>query len=87
MFGFLYGEGRFPTPLRRIGREDSACAKGLGNTLLHIPKPMSENPKSKSFGWPFWLVLTLIVFLLAGLTAPMTIRCRKKPEQTEATSA
>ncbi|GEM_PF-2333929 len=63
-----------------------SSAKGLGNTLLHIPKPMSENPKSKSFGWPFWLVLTLIVFLLAGLTAPMTIRCRKKPEQTEATS-
>jgi hypothetical protein len=26
----------FLTPLRRIGREDSACEKGLGNTLLHI---------------------------------------------------
>jgi len=47
---------------------------------------MPTKPKSKSFGWLFWLVTVVIIIALAGLTAPMVIRCPKKPDQTEATS-
>ena len=49
------------------------------------PDEPIEKPK-KPFPWRHWLLGAFILFLLALLTAPMTIRCRKKSEQTEATS-
>ncbi len=44
-----------------------------------------EKPK-KSFPWLALLITIIIIAALAGLTAPMVIRCPKKSDQTEATS-
>jgi len=58
------------------------------NPMNSNESPPDEEPlaRKKSFGWPFWLFLTVTLVVLAGLTAPMVIRCKKKPEQTGATS-
>ena len=50
--------------------------------------PPTEEPiaEKKSAGWVFWLVLVVVILAMAGLTAPMVIRCPKKASQTEATS-
>jgi type II secretory pathway pseudopilin PulG len=47
-------------------------------------KPL-ETPK-KPFPWLTSLLILLAIGALAGLTAPMVIRCPKKADQTEATS-
>lgn len=52
---------------------------------------MSENPSPpkkayRPFGWQFWTVLAVIIFVLAGLSRPKVIRCPKNAPQTEAVS-
>lgn len=56
--------------------------------MNHSDDPPETNaiPASKSFGWPFWIVLAVILSILAGLTKPTVIRGPKKSGQTEATS-
>ncbi len=49
------------------------------------PAEPLEKPK-KSFPWFYCLLALTVIVVLAGLTAPMVIRCPKKPDQTEATS-
>jgi len=51
-----------------------------------IPSQSSEAPRKKS-SWSLVLkgfLVATVVMLVAGLTAPMVIRCRKKSDQTEA---
>jgi type II secretory pathway pseudopilin PulG len=43
-----------------------------------------EPPKKPTFNWLMLVVGILVVMALAGLTAPITVRSRKKPDQTEA---
>lgn len=51
---------------------------------IPITEPV-EKPK-KSFPWIPCLITIVIIASLAGLTAPMVIRCPKKADQTEASS-
>lgn len=48
--------------------------------------PLQEGaiPSRKKWGWLKAFAVLAILFALAGLTAPMTFRCRKKADQTEA---
>jgi len=50
--------------------------------------PPTEEPiaERKPLGWVFWVFLVVFIFMVAGLTAPMVIRCPKKASQTQATS-
>lgn len=50
------------------------------------PSPLQEDaiPSRKKWSWLKAIVILAVLFLLAGLTAPMTLRCRKKADQTEA---
>jgi len=43
-------------------------------------------PEPKPFSWLTLFFVVLVILSLAGLTAPMVIRCPKKAPQTEATS-
>jgi hypothetical protein len=56
--------------------------------MNHSDDPSETNaiPPSNSFGWPFWIFLIVILFIMAGLTFPMTTHTRRKPDQTEAVS-
>lgn len=56
--------------------------------MNHSDDPSESNaiPPSKSFGWPFWIILAVILFILAGLTRPMVHRSHRNPGQTEAVS-
>jgi hypothetical protein len=50
--------------------------------------PPTEEPveEKKPMGWLSWVLILVVILSLAGLTAPMVIRCPKKASQTEATS-
>lgn len=55
-------------------------------TANETPPPEEPIEEKKPLGWLFWVFLILVILALAGLTAPMVIRCPKKASQTEATS-
>lgn len=50
------------------------------------PQPEKPIAEKKPTGWLTWVIVILVILCLAGLTAPMVIRCPKKASQTEATS-
>ncbi|MGB6222068.1 hypothetical protein [Haloferula sp.] len=45
-----------------------------------------EAEKSKGWNWGMIVVGVFVVFVLAGLSAPMVLRCKKAPERTQAIS-
>ena len=52
------------------------------------PSETNATPASKSFGWPFWILLAVILFILAvAILSPLPFRrSHGRPHQTEATS-
>jgi len=47
---------------------------------------MTQKPKSKSFGWPFWLLLTGAIVILYGFVPHSPDRSKNRAAQTETTS-
>ena len=43
-------------------------------------------PAKKSFGWPFWLIVAVLISSFVGLTQPLVIRDKGKPDTKEAIS-
>lgn len=89
--------GRHPlhefSPQRRKGRKGSQSQTYIKSKPMNTEEPVSPpnpellNRQPKWFKPVFYgCIVASILFVLAGLTAPMVVRSAKKSEQTEATS-
>ena len=48
-----------------------------------VEDTQESEPTRKSFGWPFWLFVVLLIAILAGFTQPMVRRSHRTSDQTE----